>query len=67
MNLYKITNGLGIYYTVAKDYGEAQHNIEDFLDKQDYGFSSHRCVLNIQLIATSDLSDNFETLVIKDK
>lgn len=66
MNLYKITNGLGIYYTVAKDYGEAQKNVEDLLNKQNYSFNS-RCAYNIELIATSDLSDSFKTLVIKDK
>lgn len=67
MNLYRISNKIGTFYSIAEDYGEAQHNVEDFLNKQEYGFSSHRFVSNIELIATPDLSDGFETLIIKDK
>lgn len=67
MNLYRIRNKIGTFYSIAKDYGEAQHNIEEFLNKEDYGFSSHRLVSNIELIATPDLSDGFETLIIKAK
>ncbi len=67
MNLYRITNKIGTFYSVAEDYGEAQHNVEEFLNKEDYGFTSHRSISNIELIATSDLSDGFETLITKNK
>lgn len=67
MNLYRIKNKIGTFYSVAEDYGKAQHNVEEFLNKEDYGFIGHRHVSNIELIATSDLSDSFETLVTKNK
>lgn len=66
MNLYKITNGVGEFYSIAKDYGEAQHNVETLLDKEDYGFYVKRKALNIELIATGVLGDNFPTLIINN-
>lgn len=63
MNLYKVTNGVGEFYAIAKDYGEAQVRVESFLDEEDYGFSSKRKTLKIELIATECLTDSFLTLI----
>lgn len=65
MNLYKITNGLGEFYCVAKDYGEAQLKTESFLDEEDYGLFTRRKTLRIELIATESLGDNFPILIPK--
>lgn len=64
MNLYKIFNGIGEFYCVAKDYGEAQLRVESFLDEEDYDFSAKRKTLKIELIAES-LGDNFPILIPK--
>lgn len=63
MNLYKITNEIGEFYCVAKDYGEAQLRVESFLDKEEYSFSAKRKTLRIELIATESLENDFPILI----
>lgn len=65
MNLYKVYNKLGEFYTIAKDFGEAQHNVEEYLAKEDYGLFSKRKTINIEIIASDIITENLPTLVIK--
>lgn len=65
MNLYRVSNKLGEFYTVAKDFGEAQHNVEDYLTREDYGLFSRRKTVLIEFIASDIIIENFPTLIIK--
>lgn len=65
MNLYKVYNKLGEFYTIAKDFGEAQHNIEEYLAKEDYGLFSKRKTINVTIIASDVIVEDLPTLVIK--
>jgi hypothetical protein len=49
--LYKLINGIGIYWVIAKDPTDAENKLMDLLDKADYGFSKDRVVKEIHLIA----------------
>ena len=65
MNLYRVFNKLGEFYTVAKDFGEAQHNVEDYLTREDYGLFSRRKTINVTIIASDIIVEDLPTLVIK--
>lgn len=49
--LYKLENGLGVYWTIAKDPTEAQNKVESYLNNADYGFSEKRKVFQIAVMA----------------
>jgi hypothetical protein len=49
--LYKLVNGIGIYWVIAKDPTDAENKLMGLLDKADYGFSKDRVVKEIHLIA----------------
>ena len=51
MILYKITNGLGIWYVLSDTATNAQKFLENAFDKEDYGFTSKRKTTNIEIIA----------------
>lgn len=50
--LFRITNGLGTFYVVAKSFDAAAKALESRLDKADYGFYQHREAQTIEQIAT---------------
>lgn len=52
MKLYLLeTKGLGHFYIVSIDPTNAEKTLTDNLDKADYGFTSDRVVLNIEVLA----------------
>ena len=50
--LFRITNGLGTFYVVAKSFDAAAEALESRLNKADYGFYQHREAKTIDHIAT---------------
>ena len=58
MNLYKIgvvELSLGTFYIVARNTGQAEEMVKDYLDAKDYGFSKDRVVESIEnMTAKSD-------------
>ena len=49
--LYKLVNGIGIYWVIAKDPTEAENKLMSILNDTDYGLSSKRVVTEIHFIA----------------
>lgn len=49
--LYKITNGLGIFYVVSRTLDEAAALLQKRLDRADYGYTSSREVKTIEVLA----------------
>lgn len=49
--LYKITNGLGIFYVVSRTFDEAAALLQKRLDRADYGYTSSREVKTIEVMA----------------
>ena len=41
--LYKLVNGIGIYWVIAKDPTEAENKLISILNDADYGLNSKRC------------------------
>lgn len=50
--LFRITNGLGTFYVVAKSFDAAAEALKSRLDKAYYGFYQHREAQTIDQIAT---------------
>jgi hypothetical protein len=61
MKLYKVTNGIGDWWIVAKHPTEAEEKITNHVNKADYGFRKDRQVTNIELIATEAEDERFIT------
>ena len=57
--LYKLVNGIGIYWVIAKDPTDAENKLTALLDKADYGFSKNRVVKEIHLIAEEIYEGSF--------
>ena len=51
MKLFKIENGIGIYWVVAEHPTQAEEKLKAILDANDYGFSDKRKVVTITVIA----------------
>jgi hypothetical protein len=51
MKLYKLQNGLGIFYVISTDPTTAIKMLEATLNLADYGFSSERIVYTSTLLA----------------
>lgn len=64
-NLYKVLNAFGTFYTVANNFGEAQKNIESYLQENDFGYSEDRRTTSIEIVAAKDITNNLAVLVIK--
>jgi hypothetical protein len=45
------TQGLGNYYVIATNLNDAESKLKQILDKADYGFSTNRKLLSIEVIA----------------
>jgi|CXWL01.1.fsa_nt_gi hypothetical protein len=62
MKLYKLINGLGIYWVVANDPTEAESKLMKLLNAGDgYGFYGNRTVNEIHLIADQITDEKFLT------
>jgi uncharacterized protein YtpQ (UPF0354 family) len=60
LNLYRLTNGLGVYFVVATDPTAAQAKLYERLNRGDgYGFYEERKVSDIHLIAEQITEDSF--------
>lgn len=59
MNLYKLYNGLGHWFVIAKSYDSATKLLETELNKADYGFFDKRKVTKIELFAEL-IEDSFQ-------
>ena len=57
--LYKLINGIGIYWVIAKDPTEAENKLMDILNKSNYGFTKQRIVTEIHVISEEATSDPF--------
>lgn len=53
MTLYKLNNGIGVYYVVAPDPTSAVKKLEDALNSACYGFSGNRIVHTIVAVANA--------------
>ena len=60
--LYKLVNGIGIYWVIAKDPTEAENKLMSILNDADYGLSSKRVVTEIHFIANEAHSGAFGTI-----
>lgn len=60
MKLYKITNGIGVYWVVAEHPTEACEKLELILGKYNYGFGVDRKPKTIEVIA-EEIKDQFLT------
>ena len=49
--LYKITNGIGDYWVIAKHPTEAEEKLLKLLNEADYGFDDNRKAKNISIVA----------------
>lgn len=49
--LYRLENGIGSYWVIAKDPTDAESKLMNILNTSDYGFSKDRIVKEIHLIA----------------
>lgn len=57
--LFKCTTArLQEFYVVAENWLEAADYLQEVLDRNDYGFSSYRKVIKIELIAVENLSED---------
>ncbi len=57
--LYKLVTGLGTYWVIAKDPTDAETKITQILNRQDYGFTKDRVVMEIHRIADEISEDQF--------
>lgn len=55
--LYKIENGIGTYWVVARHPTQAEEKLKIILDKNDYGFTDSRKAKTITVIAESVRED----------
>ena len=60
-NLYRLKNKLGDYWVVAEHPTQAQEKLLKLLNKNDYGITSHRIVVSIDLIAEGIENEEFIT------
>lgn len=64
-NLYKVLNAFGTFYTVASNFGEAQKNIESYLQENDFGYSEDRNTTSVEIVAAQNIRNNLAILVVK--
>ena len=57
--LYKLVNGIGTYWVIAKDPTEAENKLMTILNDSDYGLSSQRIVKEIHFVADEAYSGSF--------
>jgi hypothetical protein len=70
-NLYKVYTSKFTFLVLAKKYSEASKITEEYLEKEDYGYSHQRGVVKIELIGepsaypsvNSTFKDNVMTLL----
>lgn len=51
-HLYRITTKLGQFYVLSRTFDKAASLLRQRLDEADYGFTNHRVVSNIEVLAT---------------
>lgn len=57
--LYRLVNGIGDYWVIAKDPTEAEDKLMLALNAADYGFTKDRVVKEIHLIADEIYGGSF--------
>ena len=60
-NLYRLKNKLGDYWVVAEHPTQAQEKLLTLLNKNSYGATDHRKVVNIELVAEGIENEEFIT------